>query len=239
MKEGITKQSKVNLALFEIKKKEFFSYFTEIELHQILREASILNFKKGEKFFLNNKGEQIVYLLTEGVIRVNKCSFNGEAMSSFFLGKNEFLPFSLSLNKHLEDFSMEACTDLTIVSMPQKKYQNIVNNNREVSDFLHYKTGRIITDLMQNSYINSLPHPRLRVILTLIYMAKKFGEKCNSDDYSIPNWLTQVKIAKIAGTTRETVGKTYKMLKNEELLTQSLRKIELTSAFFEKFKEYF
>ncbi|MFT8424657.1 MAG: Crp/Fnr family transcriptional regulator [Liquorilactobacillus sp.] len=236
--QGIMQQNNLSLILCELKKKELFPLFEEARVHSIARRSVVLRYKRGERLMFSSNKKQRVFFLTQGIININVYSCNGEAVGSFFLGKNEFLPFSMILKNTLKNFNMVACTDITIVAMTKNTFEELVHNNSAIEHFLDNKKSNIVADFLKCNMINSYVQPQMRVILMLQHMSEKFGVVDESFEYVVPRWLTQTKLARLAGTTRETVGKTYRMLRKENSLAGTVGKERLTYSFSSKYKDY-
>lgn len=233
--QGILQRDNFGLVLCELKKKELFSLVEEARLLSIVQKAVVLQYKRGERLLFNSNNDQKVFLLTQGIVNIDVYSCNGEAVGSFFLGKNEFLPFSMILKSTLKNFNMCACTDITIVAMAKTTFEKLIYNDITIEQFLDGQKSNIIANFLKCNMINSYVQPQMRVSLMLHHMSEKFGTVDESFEYMIPKWLTQSILARLAGTTRETVGKTYRMLRNEGSLVGTER---LTRSFSQKYKEY-
>ncbi|EJF00948.1 Crp/Fnr family transcriptional regulator [Liquorilactobacillus mali] len=236
--QGLMQQDNLSLVLCELRKKELFSLFEEARVLSILEKSVVLRYKRGERLIFDSNRKQRFFFLTQGIVNINVYSCNGEAEGSFFLGKNEFLPFSMILKSTLRNFNLVACTDITIVAITKNDFEKMVHNDIAIENFLDDKKSNIIADFLKCNMINSYAQPQMRVILMLQHMSKKFGMINESFEYVIPRWLTQTKLANLAGTTRETVGKTYRMLRNENLLVGTAGKERLTYSFSRKYKDY-
>src|SRR5699024_7354403 len=121
-------------------------------------------------------------------------------------------------------YSAYAVTDIHVYYIPARKFESIIPHKKEM--LLHIiKRLDLLTRRHQDRLQTiSTPLASDRVEQTISYLCQNFSSK-HGEDYYVDIPVTMVEMAKIAGTSRETVSQVYKMLKEDHIISLNGKKI--------------
>ncbi|KRL04776.1 Crp/Fnr family transcriptional regulator [Liquorilactobacillus oeni] len=237
--ENLGKAFSKNEIKYELSNLNFFSLLSDKQREKFSSCVKFKKLNKGEK--LQRLGEEYggqTHLLTSGVVSVHKYSSNGESMSSLSLGVNDFCSFEYVIGEGISEYDITALTPVSMTYVPVNFFNSLVKNNTVILEFIVAGTRMVLKDMFDHRSILALSRPRERVITSLLYNNKKFGVKRKDGSSVLPKWLTQTKLAMMSGTTRETVGITFKFLQTKGLIVVNGRNLIIRNSFDEKYEAF-
>jgi CRP-like cAMP-binding protein len=104
---------------------------------QLFKEkATIKKLPKNSNIFIEEKKNELEYLLISGVTHRFNISDKGEIVTTgFYLPKSVITPHFARTNKEKNIFSLQALTDIVIAEISVKELDNLRYNNKEFHQF--------------------------------------------------------------------------------------------------------
>lgn len=184
---------------------EFF--FTRFK-HQI--------YKKGEILIRADDDPPGILYLKKGNVKMYAISAKGDELVINIFKPISFFPMSWAMNNTPNMYYYEAITEVEVWKAPKDAVVGFIKENPDVLYDLLSRVYRgtdgmetRMTYLMSGSALN-------RVIVEILISAKRFGVK-NQNAFTVN--ITESNLANQAGTTRETVSRELKILKNKKLIS--------------------
>lgn len=179
-------------------------------------------FKKGE--FLTRHGviNNTAYFIKDGIIQLSLGHDQGEKSLNLF-GPGTIFPVGVEVHEFWIEYEMilQAFSDVEAYSMPYPTLKKIAVENgtfagellRENCDFIGY----VFFDTINQTF-----EPCLARICDILYL---YLTKVQPAEPTIP--LSQAELAKIAGASQAQMERSIKILKKEEILTTSRKRITI------------
>ncbi len=181
----------------------------EIETHLYFRQ-----YKKGQMLFFEGDPRERIYLIVKGYIRLEKTNSSGSTRFDAFLKPASFFPYEGLFHDEAYSYSAEAFTDVEILYIPTFYMEEIIKKNKKL--LLHLVkclTDRIVM-LEHRLQVITNSHASKRVLQIIGYLAEDLGVKVKKEIF-IPCPFTTIELARITGTTRETVSHVLNQFKKE------------------------
>lgn len=103
------------------------------EIKSLLKHET---FKKGEIFIQRNKSNENEYFVLDGVCKSYLISPGGDEITiSFFLENSILTPHQIRTPKNISNLYFKALTDLELVSINAKQFENLMIENLEIRNF--------------------------------------------------------------------------------------------------------
>jgi CRP/FNR family transcriptional regulator, anaerobic regulatory protein len=187
--------------------------------------------KKGHPFILEGAPVQGLYFIYNGKVKIVKTGINGREQIVRFTKNGETIGFRGfgTGNRYL--IGAYALEDTVLCNFTNEVMFDILKNIPEFTfDMMLFYADEL--NKSENS-LRKIAHMnvRERVIDTLLYVHKKFGQLNGNIDIALPRKA----IADFAGTNEEQVTRVISSLKNELLIATNGKKIALLN--LEKLKQ--
>lgn len=210
---------KVDLSNFE-----FLSYFTQEELAEFKTMLFERTYKKNQLLFTEGDPRERIFLLADGYVKLEKTNRDANMLYINYISPNDFFPYVGLFNEEFYRYSAYAVTDIHVYYIPARKFESIIPQKNEM--LLHIiKRLDLLTRRHQDRLQTiSTPLATDRVEQSISYLFQNFSTK-RSGNYYVDIPVTMVEMAKIAGTSRETVSQVYKLLKEDRIISLDGKKI--------------
>ena len=215
-------------------KKEFTLSNEEQEI--LARACRIKKFKYAETIYNEVDDRTHYYYLINGNIEITK--LYGDREVPFYKGRGRFFP-NFSQNEEL------CCERVTVAS----KIATVLVIKHDVMEKL-VRAGKEFCNLVWDDIIEELDflkslsqeignRNKLEALdRTCRLYAIFIDEKDKNGHYELPRSLNQEKLSKILGTTRVTVNKKIKELRQKRVLLQKERNMRIANEAIEEFKNF-
>jgi CRP-like cAMP-binding protein len=147
-----------------------------------------------------------IYFLLDGYIKLVSMNDDGSSQLFIYLKPYSMFPYVGLFQDKYYRFSGEAVTDVELFYLPAVQFEQLIQNNpsalinliRIMGDKLHEHEIRIqkLTQI----------HATDRVRQLISFLIKDIGEETDASTIRIPCPLTTTDLARMAGTSRETVS---------------------------------
>jgi CRP/FNR family transcriptional regulator, anaerobic regulatory protein len=174
-------------------------------------------FFRGEMILMEGEVPEFIYLITEGSVRTFSIDSEGEEHPVSFDTKDEIFPIGWALDLIKEtQFLYQAFTDCEVVLIPREDFCNYIKGNPKIGYELYETLAGRLIGLQARIHALQQKLSKDKIILTLLYMADRFGTKLNNKKgqslIEIP--LTHQELSSFIGLTRETTSIELKKLSN-------------------------
>jgi len=197
---------------------EFLSHFTEEELSEFKTMLFERTYKKNQLLFTEGDPRERIFLLADGFVKLEKTNLDANMLYINYIKPNDFFPYVGLFNEEFYRYSAYAVTDIHVYYVPTKKFESIIPHKQEM--LLHIiKRLDLLTKRHQDRLQTiSTPLATDRVEQSISYLFQNFSSK-QGTDYHVDIPVTMIEMAKIAGTSRETVSHVYKSLKEDHIIS--------------------
>jgi len=195
------------IQLASLKSIPYFSGLSDTTLAPIVKYVFEKRAERGEILFFEEEPADVLYFVTEGVVKVFKTSADGkEQIFGIIRPGDSFndVPV-ISGGKNLT--SAGAMSAVTLNGIKKKDLEAIINENPQIALNIISVLSRRVKELMTLVEDFSFRRVSSRVAKILLeYMGKESNERPR---------LTQQEIAAMIGTAREMVGRSLKSLEED------------------------
>jgi CRP-like cAMP-binding protein len=208
-----------NLRQFNI-----FKNITDKTLSKYVPHFYFRTYKKNQCLFMQGDPRDKIFFLLDGYVMYERSSMDASMTYIDFIKKSQIFPYvGLFQEKAYHDTAF-AVTDVRLYFIHTQVLEELIKTNpvqlisiiKKLSDILNLHQNRVQKIMV--------PNAQVRVLHTLLFLMEDLGEK-DKDGIMIPCPLTAANIAKIAGTTRETVSQLMNQLKKEQIISIDAKKI--------------
>jgi CRP-like cAMP-binding protein len=211
-----------------------FKNITDKTLSKFVPYFYFRSYKKNQCLFMQGDPRDKIFFLLDGYVMYERSSMEASMTYIDFIKKSQMFPYvGLFQDKAYQD-TVFAVTNVSLYFIHTQVLEEWIKTNpvqlisiiKKLSDILNLHQNRVQKIMV--------PNAQIRVLHTLLFLMEDLGEK-EKDGIMIPCPLTAANIAKIAGTTRETVSQLMNQLKKEQIISIDAKKIYfLKPNFFKK-----
>jgi CRP/FNR family transcriptional regulator len=175
------------------------------------------SFSRGEIILMEGEIPEYIYLINEGSVRTFSIDSEGEEHPVSFDTKDEIFPIGWALGiLEQTQFLYQAFTDCEVILIPKEDFCEYIKENPEIGYELYETLAKRLIGLQARIHALQQKLSKDKIILTLLFMAERFGSKLKSDQekslIEIP--LTHQELSSFIGLTRETTSIELKKLSN-------------------------
>nr|MBO2470313.1 Crp/Fnr family transcriptional regulator [Bacillota bacterium] len=204
------------------------------QVQEIMAYAFFRTYHRGQILFMEGDPRDRIYFLLKGYVRLVSTNDDGSSQLFLYLKPYSMFPYVGLFQDKQYRFSAETVTDVELIYLPMDKFERIIQDHpaaliqliRIMGDKMHEHEIRI------QKLIQVHATDRVRQLISLLI--KDLGEKMGASTIRIPCPLTTTDLARMAGTSRETVSHALQEYKAAGKLEVKSRIITITDpAFFQ------
>ena len=208
----------------------------ENDLGHIADKMVAKHFENGNYIFLeDSEGEQCFFVL-EGSVKVTRLSKDGREVILAMLNEGDFFGEMSLLDGESRSANVIALEKTKVLTLDRNDFIAVVNDYPQIAVQLLKELARRLRKSDRQIASLSLSDAEKRIALCIIRFADEQGVIQNGK-VSIPKTPIQQDIAKMAGTSRETVSRALGLLEKEDLIERHGR--ELIILDYKKFIKEF
>ena len=206
------------------------------ELGYIAEKMVARHYDNGNYIFLEDSdGEQCFFVL-EGSVKVTRLSKDGREVILAMLNEGDFFGEMSLLDGESRSANVIALEKTEVLTLDRRDFLDVVNDYPQIAVMLLKElAGRLRKSDRQIASL-SLSDSEHRIAITLIRFAQELGT-IKKGEVTIRNLPFQQDIANMAGTSRETVSRTIKLLEEKKLVKKD--KKDLIIYNFDEFRQLF
>lgn len=200
-----------------IGKMPMFSALESTELQKIADISMLRAYKGKSNVFLEGEERHSVYFINKGLVKIYKLDAQGNECIVAFLKEGEMFPHAGFFEKTPYPGTAEIVAESELCVIPVQAFEKIMIADAEIAMKVMRVMGQKIRELQAKVQELSNNDVNQRLCALVLRLAEGYGEQTASGIYvNLP--LTHSDLAKMVGTTRETVNRFLNKLKKEGVL---------------------
>jgi CRP-like cAMP-binding protein len=203
-----------------------FSELSPSDLNKIAERMVRRAYTKGQMILLEDDLGQTFFVIAEGSVKITRLSDAGREVILAMLGESDFFGEMSLLDGAGRSANVVALEESEVLTLARNDFLDILQQYPKISISLLEELTQRIRKSDQQIESLSLSDVEQRIGITLIRLAEELGT-IKQGSVKIKNLPYQQDIANMAGTSRETVSRTFKLLEEKGLVTREGRKLTI------------
>ena len=213
-----------------------FTALSDSDLNGIASKMVSRDYEKGQVILLEESTGETFFIITSGTVKVTRLSDDGREVILALLGESDFFGEMSLLDGEGRSANIVANEDAEVMTLSRRDFLEYLETYPKIAIALLEELAVRIRKSDQQIESLSLSDSEQRIGMTLIRLAEE-GGTIKRGDVSVKNLPYQQDIANMAGTSRETVSRTLKLLEDKKLVKRSGSDITIFN--FNTFRQYF
>ena len=201
------------------KNSQIFSSLNELDRIQLVKKSVIKTFQSGDTIIERDDDSNSVYFLISGTVHVLDYSKSHRAVTYASLKDGEMFGEMSAIDGLPRSAWVCAISNCKVISLPGNAFINLLKNNADISLKILQKLSSRLRMSDEKLTDVSLYGTEQRVCLELIRMTKLDTKTKNI--YQIKQMPTQADFANIIGSTRETVSRILRKLRDNQIIIKT------------------
>ena len=213
-----------------------FSDLSETSLKVITDKMVARSYDKEKMILIEESAGETFFLISKGTVKITRMSDDGREVILAILGEGDFFGEMALLDGEGRSANVVALEDAEVLTLQRSDFLDILERFPKIAIHLLKELTTRIRHSDQQIESLSLSDAEQRISLVLIRLAEEMGQ-IKEGTVTIEHIPYQQDIANMAGTSRETVSRVYKMLedKNQIMREGKILKIIDFSLFSRQF----
>ena len=203
-----------------------FKFIVKSDLNKIAERMVRRAYTKGQMILLEDDLGQTFFVIAEGSVKITRLSDDGREVILAMLGESDFFGEMSLLDGAGRSANVVALEASEVLTLARNDFLDILQQYPKISISLLEELTQRIRKSDQQIESLSLSDVEQRIGITLIRLAEELGT-IKQGSVKIKNLPYQQDIANMAGTSRETVSRTFKLLEEKGLVTREGRKLTI------------
>ena len=203
-----------------------FSDLSPSDLNKIAERMVLRAFTKGQMILLEDDLGQTFFVIAGGSVKITRLSDDGREVILAMLGESDFFGEMSLLDGAGRSANVVALEASEVLTLARNDFLEILQDYPKLSISLLEELTQRIRKSDQQIESLSLSDVEQRIGITLIRLAEELGT-IKRGSVKIKDLPYQQDIANMAGTSRETVSRTFKLLEEKGLVTREGRKLTI------------
>jgi len=210
-----------------------FSDLSDSDLTIIGSKMVPREYSKGQMILLEESHGESFFIITSGAVKVTRVSDDGREVILAILGESDFFGEMSLLDGAGRSANIVANETAKMLTLSRRDFLDCLESFPKIAISLLEELAVRLRKSDQQIESLSLSDSEQRIGITLIRLAEEFGTIKNGN-VSIKDLPFQQDIANMAGTSRETVSRTLKLLEEKSFIKKANR--DLTIYNFDAFR---
>jgi|TARA_B110000914_G_scaffold190365_1_gene176265 CRP/FNR family cyclic AMP-dependent transcriptional regulator len=213
-----------------------FSDLSDSDLTKIALKMVPREYGKGKMILLEESHGESFFIITSGAVKVTRLSDDGREVILAILGESDFFGEMSLLDGAGRSANIVANETAIMLTLSRRDFLECLESYPKIAISLLEELAIRLRKSDQQIESLSLSDSEQRIGITLIRLAEELGT-IKQGNVFIKNLPFQQDIANMAGTSRETVSRTLKLLEDKSLIMKENR--VLTIFNFDSFRTTF
>ncbi|PLS16309.1 Crp/Fnr family transcriptional regulator [Bacillus sp. M6-12] len=189
---------------------------------KLIEEISIVRtYAKTHHIFLQEEPIQNVLFLFEGRVKIYRNDANGREQIVAIHTNGEMFPHVGFFREGGYPAFAQALEQCTLIIIPKKEFEKILIYNPDMSKKMFHVLGEKIVDLQKRLEAQILNNSYEQIIKLILRLGSDLGRKDSGGEIHVDLNITNQDLAKMIGSTRETISRTLSKLKKLGLLIET------------------
>ena len=213
-----------------------FSDLKDSDLNIISDKMISRAYEKGQMILLEESQGETFFIIVSGAVKVTRLSDDGREVILAILGESDFFGEMSLLDGEGRSANIVANEDAEVLTLSRRDFLDCLETYPKIAIALLEELAIRLRKSEQHIGSLSLSDSEHRIAITLIRFAQELGT-IKQGDVKISNLPFQQDIANMAGTSRETVSRTLKLLEEKDLIKKHGK--DLIIYKFDEFRQLF
>jgi CRP-like cAMP-binding protein len=213
-----------------------FTDLTDSDLTKIASNMVPRVYEKGQMILLEESMGETFFIITQGAVKVTRLSADGREVILAMLGESDFFGEMSLLDGEGRSANIVANEYAKVLTLSRSDFLDCLESYPKIAIALLEELAIRLRKSDQQIESLSLSDSEHRIGITLIRLAGELGT-IKQGHVTVKNLPYQQDIANMAGTSRETVSRTLKLLEDKKLVRRKNR--NLTIYNFDAFRQVF
>jgi len=213
-----------------------FTDLTDSDLTKIASNMVPRVYEKGQMILLEESMGETFFIITQGAVKVTRLSADGREVILAMLGESDFFGEMSLLDGEGRSANIVANEYAKVLTLSRSDFLDCLESYPKIAIALLEELATRLRKSDQQIESLSLSDSEHRIGITLIRLAGELGT-IKQGHVTVKNLPYQQDIANMAGTSRETVSRTLKLLEDKKLVRRKNR--NLTIYNFDAFRQAF
>ena len=197
-----------------------FTALSDSDLNRIASKMVSRDYEKGQMILLEESTGETFFIITSGTVKVTRLSDDGREVILALLGESDFFGEMSLLDGEGRSANIVANQDAEVMTLSRRDFLEYLETYPKIAIALLEELAVRIRKSDQQIESLSLSDSEQRIGITLIRLAEE-GGTIKRGDVTVQNLPYQQDIANMAGTSRETVSRTLKLLEDKKLVKRN------------------
>ena len=213
-----------------------FSDLKDNDLNIIADKMVSRSYDKGKMILLEQSQGETFFIIKSGAVKVTRQSDDGREVILAILGESDFFGEMSLLDGEGRSANIVSNEDSEVLTLSRSDFLDCLETYPKIAIALLEELAIRLRKSDQHIESLSLSDSEHRIAITLIRFAQELGTN-KKGEVTIKNLPFQQDIANMAGTSRETVSRTIKLLEEKNLVKKN--KKDLIIFNFDEFRQLF
>ena len=213
-----------------------FTDLTDSDLTKIASKMVPRVYEKGQMILLEESMGETFFIITQGAVKVTRLSAEGREVILAILGESDFFGEMSLLDGEGRSANIVANEDAKVLTLSRNDFLDCLESYPKIAIALLEELATRLRKSDQQIESLSLSDSEHRIGIALIRLAGELGT-IKQGHVTVKNLPYQQDIANMAGTSRETVSRTLKLLEDKKLVRRENR--NLTIYNYDAFRQAF
>lgn len=211
-----------------IRNYDLWSHLSDEEYEELGLKHNFIEAPKGEFIYFDTHLLNKLFFIKEGFIRIGYINEKGEEVIKEIIQKGEvFGQFTLLKNNLNGEFAQAFKSDVSLCAFNIEDFERILLRKPQLAIHYSRQMGQKLRNT-ENRIINLLHKDvRTRLLGFFYQLIVQHGWLEKDTSYSIENFLTHDDIARLIGSSRQTVTTLINEFENEGILNYNRQVIEI------------
>ena len=197
-----------------------FTDLSDSDLNRIASKMVSRDYEKGQMILLEESTGETFFIMTSGTVKVTRLSDDGREVILALLGESDFFGEMSLLDGEGRSANIVANEDAEVMTLSRRDFLECLETYPKIAISLLEELAVRLRKSDQQIESLSLSDSEQRIGITLIRLAEE-GGTIKRGDVTVQNLPYQQDIANMAGTSRETVSRTLKLLEDKKLVKRN------------------
>ena len=213
-----------------------FTDLSDSDLTKIATKMVSREYGKGQIILLEESMGETFFIITRGTVKVTRLSDDGREVILAMLGESDFFGEMSLLDGEGRSANIVVNENAEVMTLSRRDFLECLESYPKIAIALLEELAVRLRKSDQQIESLSLSDSEQRIGITLIRLAEEQGT-IKRGNVIVHNLPFQQDIANMAGTSRETVSRTLKLLEDKKLVKRDGSDITIYN--FSAFKESF
>lgn len=196
-----------------LKSVPIFSDLSDSTLNTISQKMVARSYDKGKMILLEDAAGETFFIMTKGTVKVTRLSDDGREVILAILGEGDFFGEMSLLDGEGRSANIVAIDDSDVLTLSRGDFLDILESFPKIAISFLEELARRLRKSDQQIESLSLSDADKRIGMVLSRLSEELG-MIKQGNVTIKNFPYQQDIANMAGTSRETVSRTLKVLED-------------------------